>query len=126
MLTQSQQTALEAAILAYLFAHCDRLGRTATTFEEEAQFRGGEGVQTGCGGAVLESAWHVEPFDLMCLETAILAYLTVHGGRFARTAAAFKDDARFLGGEPVWLESGLGTMLSKAWGGFVKHFDSDD
>jgi len=125
-LTQSQQTALEAAILAHMITQSDRLARTAAIFEEEAQFRGGEGVQTGSGGAVLQMAWLGMPFDLMCLDTAILAYLTVHGGRFARTAAAFKDDARFHWGEPVWLDSGLGTMLGKAWAIFLEKHDFND
>ena len=40
------------------------------------------------------------------LEAAILAYLTAQGERFARTAAAFKDEAQFQRGETVQTPSG--------------------
>jgi hypothetical protein len=56
-LTQPQQTALEAAILAYLSAQGGRFARTAAAMAEEAQFTGGKEVQTESGGEVLEKAW---------------------------------------------------------------------
>ena len=56
-LTQPQQTALEAAILAYLSAQGGRFARTAAAMVEEAQFTGGKEVQTESGGEVLEKAW---------------------------------------------------------------------
>ena len=52
------------------------------------------------------------------LEAAILAYLAAEGGRFARTVAAFKEEAQGPGGGGNGTENKLvvsGAVLEKAW-----------
>ena len=54
------------------------------------------------------------------LEAAILAYLTAEGGRFARTVAAFKEEAQQGGSGSA--EDALvvdGAVLEKAWKIFI-------
>jgi len=85
-LTQIEQNALEAAILAYATAQAERLARSAAALKEEAQLPRGATVQTACGGTVLQDAWF--DYDETKLEAAVLEYLTAQGGRLARTAAA--------------------------------------
>jgi len=49
------------------------------------------------------------------LEAAVLAYLTAEGGRFARTVAAFKEEAQVLGGGNEGNLVVSGAVLEKAW-----------
>jgi len=118
-LTQTQQTALEAAILAYVTAQGERLARSTAAFLEEAQFRGGKTVQTGVGGAVLKKAW--APREETGLEAAILAYLMAQGERYARTAAAFTEEAqqRNQEGSSTGSSGGGGAALVEVWASCV-------
>jgi len=49
------------------------------------------------------------------LEAAILAYLAAEGGRFARTVAAFKEEAQVGGGGDEGNQVVSGAVLEKAW-----------
>jgi len=119
-LTHAQRTGLEAAILAYLTAEGGRFARTVAAFKEEAQ-QGGSGSAEDAlvvDGSVLEKAWKIfiskEP-QVTGLEAAILAYLAAEGGRFARTVAAFKEEAQVLGGGDGGNVVVSGAVLEKAW-----------
>ena len=115
--------------MAYLAAaEGGRFVRTVVAFREEVQVLGGDGNQQGTlvvSGAVLEKAWakancgkplsHAQQTGL---EAAILAHLAAaEGGRFARAAAAFKEEAQIAGGggdDHVHLAVS-GAVLEKAW-----------
>ena len=79
--------------MAHLVEGGERFTRTVAAFNEEVL----EGNLV-VSGAVLEKAWQEfcrtrTPLDL---EAALLEYLTAEGGRFARTAAAFQEEAHCL------------------------------
>jgi len=129
-LTHAQKTGLEAAIVAHLAAEeGERFARTVAAFKEEAQLPGGGGGggedsedHVLCGlvsGLVLDKAWN--KFTQKCvqttgLEAAIVAYLAAEGGgRFARTVAAFKEEAQLPGGSHEGNLVVGGTVLEKAW-----------
>jgi hypothetical protein len=119
-LTHAQRTGLEAAILAYLTAEGGRFARTVAAFKEEAQ-QGGSGSAEDAlvvDGSVLEKAWKIfiskEP-QVTGLEAAILAYLAAEGGRFARTVAAFKEEAQVLGGGDGGNVVVDDAVMEKAW-----------